>query len=130
MALVGQNCEARNVYVLNPLSICNSARRLRDRLHVGVLRLGGAAVSAPDPDPTMDAMLTAMGGYIERLLKAATLARESNFTAMEAAIRGDLEHAQRDLLLVLCTVPDGDPRRRVAAMVSKVAAVLGMGLAP
>jgi hypothetical protein len=80
-----------------------------------------------DPEPeTVDALLATLGDCVERLLKTARLARECDFTAVEATIRGDLERAQRELLLALCVVPDGAPRRHVMAMLSKVATALGI----
>jgi hypothetical protein len=80
----------------------------------------------PNPETeTMDDRLAAMGGYIERLLKAARLAEECNFPAVEAEIRAALELAHDHLLVVLCAVPDGAPRRRAASMISAVAKALG-----
>jgi hypothetical protein len=79
---------------------------------------------------TVDALVAALGDYIEGLLKAARLAGECGFSDVEAMIRTDLERTQRDLLLVLCTVSDGDPRRRVAAMITKIEAALGTGAQP
>jgi hypothetical protein len=72
----------------------------------------------------LDYTLTTMGGYVERLLKAARLAEECNFPAVKVEIRGALELAHDQLLLVLCAAPDGAPRQRVAAVISKVAKAL------
>jgi hypothetical protein len=79
-----------------------------------------------DPDPeTVDYMLTALGGHLERMIKALRIAQECEWLAEKAAIRRDLELAHDHLLLVLCAVPDDAPRREVAAMLTKIEKALG-----
>jgi hypothetical protein len=68
---------------------------------------------------TFECTLAAMGGYVERLLKAARLVREWNFPALEAEIRGELARTRDQLFLVACGL-DGEPRQRVALMQSAI----------
>jgi hypothetical protein len=81
------------------------------------------AVEETAPE-TLDGQLAALDDCVDHLLKAMHLARECLFPDIEDAIRADLAIARDYLVFALCAAPDGEPRRRVAALIANIAAKL------